>query len=81
VPNRVTPQSEIVEDDHGNAPGLTVRGEIDIATSPQLKLALDKAIRDSTGAFVLDLRDDPRGRRHRARTIGRHIHRRHATSP
>ena len=37
------------------APGLTVRGEIDIATSPQLKLALDKAIRESVGAFVLDL--------------------------
>ena len=33
----------------------TVRGEIDIATSPQLKLALDKAIRESVGAFVLDL--------------------------
>ena len=41
--------------DHGAAPGLTVRGEIDIATSPQLELALEKAIRDSTGAFVLAL--------------------------
>ena len=55
VPNHVPPQIEIVDCDHGAAPGLTVRGEIDIATSPQLELALDKAIRESTGAFVLDL--------------------------
>ena len=57
MPNHVPPQTEIVDYDHGDVPGLTVRGEIDIATSPQLKLALDKAIRESTGAFVLDLCD------------------------
>ena len=55
VPHDVPPETEIVAYDHGDAPGLTVRGEIDIATSPQLKLALDEAIRESVGAFVLDL--------------------------
>ena len=57
MPHDVPPETEIVDYDHGDAPGLTVRGEIDIATSPELKLALDKAIRESVGAFVLDLCD------------------------
>jgi anti-sigma B factor antagonist len=48
---------EIVEYDCGDAPGLTVRGEIDMAAAPELELALDTAIRDSIGAFVLDLCD------------------------
>ncbi len=39
------------------APGVAVRGEIDISEVPSLELALDDAIRDSTGAFVLDLCD------------------------
>jgi anti-sigma B factor antagonist len=39
----------------GDAPGLTIRGEVDVATAPLLEEALDAAIRDSTGAFVLDL--------------------------
>jgi anti-anti-sigma factor len=34
---------------------LTVRGEIDIATAPRLQTALDQAIRESAGPFVLDL--------------------------
>lgn len=55
VPDYIPPQIEILDYDHGDAPGLTIRGEVDIATSPQLKLALDEAIRESTGAFVLDL--------------------------
>jgi len=55
MPDHVPPATEIVDYDHGDAPGLTVRGEIDIANSPQLKLALDNAIRESVGAFVLDL--------------------------
>ena len=46
---------EIADYDRGDAPGLTVRGEIDISTGPQLQLALDKAIRESAGAFVLDM--------------------------
>lgn len=55
MPDHVPPATEIVDYDEGDAPGLTVRGEIDIASSPQLKLALDTAIRESSGAFVLDL--------------------------
>jgi hypothetical protein len=41
LPNHVPPQTEIVGYDHGDLPGVTVRGEIDIATSPLLELALD----------------------------------------
>ena len=44
MPNDVPPQTGIVAYD-GEAPGLTVRGEVDIATSPELKLAIDDAIR------------------------------------
>ena len=48
---------EIVEYDSGNVPGLTVRGELDMASGPQLERAVDTAIRESVGAFVLDLCD------------------------
>jgi anti-sigma B factor antagonist len=37
------------------APGVAIRGEIDIAAVPELEQALDAAIRESAGAFVLDL--------------------------
>jgi anti-sigma B factor antagonist len=37
------------------APAVAVRGEVDIAVVPALELALGGAIRDSAGAFVLDL--------------------------
>jgi anti-sigma B factor antagonist len=37
------------------APGVAVAGEIDLATAPELEAALDAAVRDSHGAFVLDL--------------------------
>ena len=37
-------------------PGVIVRGEVDIGTVSELTLALDEAIRDSAGAFVVDLR-------------------------
>jgi anti-anti-sigma factor len=39
------------------APGVRVRGEVDLATAPALTTALDAAIRDSLGAFVIDLGD------------------------
>ena len=39
---------------HGDAPGLALRGEIDIAACPRLARALDAAIRETAGAFVLD---------------------------
>jgi anti-sigma B factor antagonist len=37
------------------APGLIVLGEVDLSTVPQLTTALDDAIRESDGAFVVDL--------------------------
>jgi anti-anti-sigma factor len=39
------------------APGVVVRGEIDIDTAPRLTAALDAAMRESQGAFVVDLCD------------------------
>jgi anti-anti-sigma factor len=39
------------------APGVLVRGEVDIETAPELIAVLDAAIRESRGAFVLDLCD------------------------
>lgn len=39
------------------ATGVAVRGEIDIASAPELSEALDVAILDSVGAFVIDLCD------------------------
>jgi anti-sigma B factor antagonist len=39
----------------GRAPGLAVRGEVDAASAPLLEEALDGAIRETAGAFVLDL--------------------------
>ena len=38
-------------------PGLTVRGELDMESGPQLEESVDAAIRGSVGAFVLDLCD------------------------
>ena len=48
---------EVVEAALEQAPGVAVRGEIDIATVSALERALDTAIRTSRGAFVLDLSD------------------------
>jgi anti-sigma B factor antagonist len=39
------------------APGVAVRGEVDINTVTRLSEALDEAVRTSTGALVVDLRD------------------------
>src|SRR4029453_819225 len=46
-------------DDAGlrGAPGVVVRGELDIAAVPLLEPALDGAVRQSEGAFILDLSD------------------------
>jgi anti-sigma B factor antagonist len=41
----------------GDAPGVLVRGEIDINTSPALGEALERAILDAVGAFIVDLSD------------------------
>jgi len=48
---------EIVDYDGGDVPGVTVRGELDLASGPQLERALDTAIRASVGSFALDLCD------------------------
>jgi anti-sigma B factor antagonist len=40
-----------------DAPGIAVRGEVDINAIEGLETALDAAIRDSAGAFVIDLTD------------------------
>ena len=39
------------------APGVTVHGEVDVSAVTTLVAALDAAIRDSSGAFVIDLSD------------------------
>ena len=39
----------------GGAPGVAVHGEVDVAAVARLSAALDDAIRDSVGAFVIDL--------------------------
>ena len=46
---------EVTDAQARGAPGIAVRGEVDIAGVPALELALDQAIRDSAGAFILDL--------------------------
>jgi anti-anti-sigma factor len=46
---------EVVAGGLRGAPGVAIRGEIDIAAVPELEHALDVAILESTGAFVLDL--------------------------
>jgi anti-sigma B factor antagonist len=46
---------EIVDAELRGAPGVVIRGEIDIAAVPELEHALDVAILESIGAFVLDL--------------------------
>lgn len=49
------PAVEVVDAELHGAPGVAVRGEIDLAAVPSLERALDAAIRDTAGAFVLDL--------------------------
>ena len=39
------------------APGVLVRGEVDLATAPTLTEELNAAMRDGEGAFVVDLCD------------------------
>jgi anti-sigma B factor antagonist len=46
-------------DDAGlhDAPGVAVHGELDINGAPTLESTLDAAIRESAGAFIIDLSD------------------------
>ena len=41
--------------DLSGAPGVVIHGEVDVSTVPALVDALDTAIRESAGAFVVDL--------------------------
>ena len=51
------PPGAVEFDDAGlrDAPGLAIRGEVDINSAEPLEAALDAAIRESVGAFVIDL--------------------------
>jgi anti-sigma B factor antagonist len=51
----VQPEFEVVDLCVGSMVGVAVRGEIELATAPELTVALDDAIRASTGPFVVDL--------------------------
>jgi anti-sigma B factor antagonist len=53
--SRAPQRFEVVDAELQKAPAVAVRGEVDSAAVPALDLALDGAIRDSAGAFVLDL--------------------------
>ncbi len=48
---------EIAEQEFEGAPGVVVRGEVDLSSIPELTEALDDAIRESEGAFIVDLCD------------------------
>ena len=45
----------IAEADVDGPPGLAVTGEVDISVGPELQRAVEAAVRDSVGVFVLDL--------------------------
>ena len=51
----VHPEFEVVDVCVGEIAGVAVRGEVELATAPELTVALDEAIRASTGPFVVDL--------------------------
>jgi anti-sigma B factor antagonist len=52
---RARPPLEIIDAELHGAPGIALRGQIDVAAVPALEPAVDAAIRDTTGAFILDL--------------------------
>jgi anti-sigma B factor antagonist len=43
--------------DISGAPSVAIEGEVDLSRVPELEQALDEAILDSEGAFVIDLCD------------------------
>ena len=55
--HRPPPAFGVVDAELHGAPGVAVHGEIDVSAVPALVEALDAAIRDSAGAFVIDLCD------------------------
>ena|SRR5918993_1196399 len=48
-------QLEIVPSPLGDVPGIALAGEVDIAVAEQVRVALEDGIRESAGAFVVDL--------------------------
>ncbi len=48
---------EVDDAELGDAPGVAVRGEVDIDVVQDLEAAIDAAIRESVGAFIIDLSD------------------------
>jgi anti-sigma B factor antagonist len=48
---------EVVDAGLQGAPGVAMKGEIDLDAVPSLVPTLDAAIRETAGAFVLDLSD------------------------
>jgi anti-anti-sigma factor len=50
-----SPGLEVLELDLGEAAGVAVRGELELATAAELSAALDDAIRRTSGPFVIDL--------------------------
>jgi anti-sigma B factor antagonist len=55
APHALDPLLEVVEVAIGGLAGVAVRGEVELATVPELSAALDDAIRTSSGPFVIDL--------------------------
>jgi anti-sigma B factor antagonist len=49
--------ADLEDADLNDAPGVAVKGEVDIADTAALDEALQKAIIESVGAFVIDLSD------------------------
>lgn len=54
---RSEPGLAVLDLDLGEAAGVAVRGEVELATAAQLTEALDDAIRATEGPFVIDLSD------------------------
>jgi anti-sigma B factor antagonist len=46
---------EVVDLPTDGVAGVAVRGEVELATAPELTVALEEGIRRSSGAFVVDL--------------------------
>jgi anti-sigma B factor antagonist len=49
------PAFEVVDLPADGVAGVAVRGEVELATAPELTVALEEGIRRSSGAFVVDL--------------------------
>jgi anti-sigma B factor antagonist len=57
VPEEVPSAFGVERVEVDGAPGVAVRGEVDVSVTTALQHAVDAAIRDSVGAFVIDLCD------------------------